>query len=338
MNQQSKVETATVKRTGTVFKKVIGRYWVKSGQDTISCAISSKLRKVLIYPEADASSRRPTVDTVVDIQMVDPVAVGDEVRFKDAGEETGMITEILPRRNKLSRRAVTHGREKWEADHKVLEQVIVTNVDQVVAVIAAKRPKPSWRLLDRYLADTELLELPAVICVNKMDLVDEGQFRKEVAVYSDIGYRLVFTSALTGQGIAELREVLKDHTSVLMGKSGVGKTSILNYLEPGLGLRVQEVSDRVNKGRHTTSHLEMFPLDVGGFVVDTPGMREFAPWKQQEVNIGWLFREMRPYIGQCKFGTDCSHSHEPGCAIKGAVDEGKITERRYDSYLRIQRS
>ncbi|MBN2379377.1 ribosome small subunit-dependent GTPase A [candidate division WOR-3 bacterium] len=332
------ITTHTGLKTGRVFKKTIGRYWVRIGEETVVCTISSKLRKTLIYPEADPSSRRPTVDQVADIQMVDPVAVGDEVRFRPADDETGMIVEVLERRNKLSRRAVTHGREKWEADHKVLEQVIVTNIDQVVAVISARRPTPSWRLLDRYLADTELLELPAVICVNKVDLVNQEQIESEVQVYADIGYKLVYTSAIEGQGIDQLRVILKDRTSVLMGKSGVGKTTILNALEPGLGLAVQEVSDRVNKGRHTTTHLEMFPLQSGGFVIDTPGMREFAPWRQQEVNPAWLFREMRPFIGRCKFGTDCTHSHEPGCAIKEAVKSGSISERRYDSYLRILRS
>jgi len=330
--------TRTGLKTGRVYKKTVGRYWVRTDGQTVVCTISSKLRKKLVYPEADPSSRRPTVDKVVDITMVDPVAVGDCVRFRDSGDETGMIVQVLERRNKLSRRAVTHGREKWEADNKVLEQIIVTNVDQVVAVIAAKHPKPSWRLLDRYLADTELLELPAVICINKMDLVEKAEITEQVQVYADIGYELVFTSAVDSQGIGDLDSILKNKTSVFMGKSGVGKTSLLNTLQPGLGLAVQEVSDRVNKGRHTTTHLEMFPLQDGGFVIDTPGMREFAPWKQQEVNPAWLFKEMRPYIGQCKFGTRCTHSHEPGCAIKEAIESGEIAERRYDSYLRILRS
>lgn len=333
----TKTTTLTGVKIGTVFKKTIGRYWVRTDGRTMVCTISSKLRKKLVYPQAHPSSRRPTVDKVVDITMVDPVAVGDKVRFRDAGEDTGMITEVLPRHNKLSRRAVTHGREKWEADHKVLEQIIVTNVDQVVAVIAAKRPKPSWRLLDRYIADTELLELPAAICINKMDLTNETEIRSQVRVYSDIGYELVFTSAVDGQGIDDLRSILRDKTSVFMGKSGVGKTSLLNMLQPGLGLAVQEVSERVNKGRHTTTHLEMFPLDAGGFVIDTPGMREFSPWQTSDVSTAWLFKEMRPYIGQCKFGTRCTHSHEPGCAIKEAVEKGLISNRRYDSYLRILR-
>lgn len=335
----SKTQTEVSIRTGTVFKKTIGQYTVKSGDDVVICTISSKLRKRLIYPEADASSRRQSVDKVADIEMVDPVAVGDEVSFRDSGDGSGMITEVLPRRTKLSRRAVLHGADKPQEKNITREQIIVTNVDQMIAVVSAKRPKPSWRLVDRYLADIELLEMPIVICITKMDLIeDEEEFRSQLQVYADIDYQLLYTSAVTGQGMEELRVLLRDHTSVLMGKSGVGKTTLLNTLEPGLGLAVQEVSGRVNKGRHTTTHLEMFPLRSGGFVVDTPGMREFAPWREEKVHTAWLFREMRPYIGKCRFGSDCTHSHEPGCAVKAAVAEGQISERRYDSYLRILRS
>lgn len=335
----SKTQTEVSIRTGTVFKKTIGTYTVKSGDDVITCTISSKLRKKLIYPEADASSRRQSVDKVEDIEMVDPVAVGDEVSFRDSGDQTGMIVEVLPRRTKLSRRAVLHGADKPQEKNITREQLIVTNVDQMIAVVSAKRPKPSWRLVDRYLADSELLEMPIVICITKMDLIDdENEFCSQLQVYADIGYELLYTSAMNGLGMDKLQVILRNKTSVLMGKSGVGKTTLLNTLEPGLGLAVQEVSDRVNKGRHTTTHLEMFPLRSGGFVVDTPGMREFAPWLEEEVHTAWLFREMRPYIGKCRFGTDCTHSHEPGCAVKDAVEAGTVTERRYDSYLRILRS
>lgn len=325
-------------RTGKVYKKTIGTYCVKSGTETVVCSVSTKLRKVLVYPEADPSSRRPAVDKVEDIHMIDPVAVGDEVRFKDSGNSSGMIMEILERRNKLSRRAALHGADKRQSQNKNIEQMIAANVDQLIAAVSAANPKPSWRLLDRYLADAEIYELPVLILFTKMDLAEEIGFKEEVDDYSSIGYPLIFTSAVTSAGLEELREAFKDRTSVLMGKSGVGKTTLLNSLEPGLGLRVQEVSDRVNKGRHTTTHLEMFELGSGGFIIDTPGMREFAPWQSEDVNAAWLFREMRPYIGQCKFGLDCTHSHEPGCAVKQAVASGDISERRYDSYLRIARS
>jgi len=269
------------------------------------------------------------VVAVKDIRTVDPVAVGDEVAYHEAADGTGVITEVLPRRNKLSRKA---------AGAKPLEQVIVANLDQMVAVVAAAQPPPKWRLLDRYLADAESLEIPALVCIAKMDLVDEDDFVKDVKVYRELGYSTVLTSAITGRGLDELKAALKDKVSVLLGKSGVGKTTLLNAVQPDLGLAVQELSDKTGKGKHVTSHLEMFELGFGGFIVDTPGMREFGLWQADEVDIAWLFREMRPYVGQCKFGASCTHSYEPGCAVKDAVAAGKVTERRYDSFLRLRRS
>jgi len=313
--------------TGKVIKKVKGRYWVKSAGRTFICTISAKLRKVLVYPEADPSSRRPTVDRVEDIKKVDPVAVGDEVAWRDSGDGTGVITTVLPRRNKLSRKA---------AGCRPLEQVIVSNLDQMVAVVSAAQPPPKWGLVDRYLGDAELLEIPALISFTKMDLVDEAEFREEVEIYRDLGYALLFNSAITGVGLPELEAALKDKVSVFVGKSGVGKTSLLNAVQPDLGLAVKETSAKTGKGKHATSHLEMFELGFGGFVVDTPGMRELGLWQAGDTDIAWLFREMRPYVGQCKFGTSCAHSHEPGCAVKAAVEAGKISERRYRSFLRIR--
>lgn len=325
----SEVKTEATLRTGKVYKKSIGQYWVKTGDRKVVCSISSKLRKRFLYPTADPSSIRPHVVAVKEIRTVDPVVIGDEVVYEESEDGTGVVTEVLPRRNKLNRRA---------AGPEPLEQVIVANLDQMVAVVSAAHPKPSWRLLDRYLADAEFLEIPALISFTKMDLVDEKEFVKEVKVYQELGYSMVLSSAVTGQGLDELKARLKDKVSVFLGKSGVGKTTLLNAIQPDLGLAVQEISDKTGKGKHTTSHLEMFELGFGGFIVDTPGMREFGLWKADEMNVAWLFREMRPYIGQCKFGASCTHSHEPGCAIKRAVAEGKITERRYDSYLRIHRS
>jgi ribosome biogenesis GTPase len=314
---------------GKVFKKSIGRYWVKTDERTVVCSVSSKLRKRLLYPIADPSSIRPHVVAVKEIKTVDPVAVGDEVAYRDSADGTGVIIEVSPRRNKLSRKA---------AGAKPLEQVIVANLDQMVAVVAAAQPPPKWRLLDRYLADAEALEIPALVCITKMDLVDEDEFVKDVKVYRELGYSTVLTSAITGRGLDELKAALKDKVSVLLGKSGVGKTTLLNAVQPDLGLAVQELSDKTGKGKHTTSHLEMFELGFGGFIVDTPGMREFGLWRADEVDIAWLFREMRPYVGRCKFGASCTHSYEPACAVKEAVAAGKITERRYDSFLRLRRS
>lgn len=314
--------------TGTVFKKLQGTYWVDVDGTRMPCSISSRLRKVLIYPVADVSSLHARVQEVADIRMVDPVAVGDVVNFHATGDGKGVIVEVHERNSALVRRA---------AGAKPLEQVIVANVDQVVCVVAAAQPAPSWELLDRYLAACEANELPAVVCVTKMDVADRAAIEAELDVYRGIGYVTLATSAADGEGIDELGEQLSGRTSVFTGKSGVGKTSLLNALQPGLGLRVNEVSGKTGKGKHTTTHLEMFGLDNGGRIADTPGMREFALWGVGEREVAELFREFRPYIGECRFGLGCSHSHEPGCAIKEAVADGELSERRHESYLRVRK-
>jgi ribosome biogenesis GTPase len=209
----------------------------------------------------------------------------------------------------------------------------------VVAVFAAARPTPKWNMLDRYLAAAESLDLPALICITKLDLVPDGDEELYAALdeYRRIGYPVVLTSAFTGAGLDELRQALRGRLSVLAGKSGVGKTALLNALEPGLGLRVGAVGlGEVGKGRHTTTQVEMIPLSVGGDLVDTPGVREFGLWDVAEDDLALFFPEIRPFVGQCKFGLDCQHDEEPGCAIRKAVMAGKIGPRRYQSYMRLK--
>ena len=314
-------------KPGRVVKKTLGHYTVRSGTRTVDCSLSSKLRKRLVYPHADPGSRRPSVDAVEDIRSLDPVAIGDEVMFSDAPHDTGMITEVRPRRNELKRRA---------PGPKPLEQTIAANVDQLVIVVAAAQPAPKWNLLDRYFAGAEAANIPPRLCITKIDLAKESRLMPEVAVYQEIGYPVAVTSAVARVGLDEFRESLAGRMSVLVGQSGVGKTTLLNAIQPGLGLRISEVNAKTGKGKHTTSHLEMFDLDCGGSVVDTPGMREFGLWRVADGDLADLFPEMRPYLGQCRFGADCSHSHEPGCAVKKAVDAGHIADRRYQSYLRMR--
>ncbi len=314
-------------RSGLVFKKSQGNYFVRADGYTLICSISSRLRKVLIYPTAAPTSLRHRVQAVKDIKEIDPVAVGDLVRFAEAGDGSGVITQVLPRRNQLARRA---------AGAKPLMQVIVSNVDQIVAVFAAANPAPKWELLDRYLATAELAGIPTLICLAKIDLVSKAAFDEEMQDYARLGYAVARTSAAAGAGLDEFKAALAGRVSVFVGKSGVGKTSLLNALQPGLGLRVREVSQLTTKGKHATSHLEMFELGDGGRVVDTPGMREFGLWALDEDDLAYGFVEMRPYLGGCKFGVDCTHSHEPGCAVKAAVEAGRIAPRRYQSYLRMR--
>lgn len=318
--------------SGVVFRKARGLYDVTADGHHVRCSISNRLRKELVYPLSDPSSGTSRgVRRVDEIDMVDPVAIGDEVLYAPAEPGHGQIREVRPRRNALSRSIED---TKRRGGGKDVEQVIAANVDQMVAVFSAAKPKPTWHLLDRYLVGAEASEIPALICVTKMDLADGQRTRDDVSVYERLGYPVVLTSSVTGDGVDEMRGTLKDRTSVLVGKSGVGKTSLLNALQPGLGLCVKEVSESSGKGRHATTHLEMFPLDFGGGVVDTPGMKVFSP-ADDSMDLAFYFREMRPLLGQCRFGTDCSHTHEPGCAIKQALEAGEIDERRYESYLKM---
>ena len=325
---------------GTVYKKTIGSYTVHSGERTITCSLSSRLRKEFSYPTADPHSLRRVVKKVKAIEHVDPIAIGDFVHYVEAPDGTGMIVEVLPRHNRFARKTAV----PMPGAH-AFEQVIVANIDQVVPVFAAANPAPRWNMLDRYLVAAESLSLPVHICITKLDLVmdEKGVLNDEIAeVVSDyrrIGYPVTLVSAFTGAGLGDLGEALKSRISVFVGKSGVGKSSLLNVLQPGLGLRVKEVSQATGKGRHTTSHLEMFPLELGGSdggaIVDTPGTREFGLWDVEQDDLALFFPEMRPLVGLCRFGLDCQHDEEPGCAVRQAVVAGQISPRRYQSYMHL---
>jgi ribosome biogenesis GTPase len=221
---------------------------------------------------------------------------------------------------------------------RVFEQVIVSNADLVLPVFAVADPAPKWGLLDRYLVSAEAAELPPLIVINKLDLAwKHPSLEDEIEVYRRIGYPVLLVSAATGEGIEELKRALQGKLAVLVGKSGVGKTSLLNAIQPGLGLRVKAVSrSELGKGRHTTTHLEMFELGFGGALVDTPGIREFGLWDIPAEELAYLFPEMADHVGRCKFGMSCRHDREPGCAIRKAVMEGAISPYRYQSYLHLR--
>jgi ribosome biogenesis GTPase len=269
-------------------------------------------------------------------QGLDSLAIGDEVEFAVTGRDSGLITAAAPRRSQLSRRATGSRRGVYSG-----EQVIAANLDQVIPVFAAAEPAPHWNLLDRYLAATGSAGLPVRICITKLDLVRDagGALDREIdavaADYRRIGYPVHLVSAVSGEGLEELREALSGCFSVLAGKSGVGKTSLLNALQPGLGLRIKDVSQSTGKGKHTTTVPERFELDGGGAILDTPGVREFGLWDIPPDELAELFPEIRPWIGRCRFGLDCRHDEEPGCAVRRAVMSGEISPRRYHSYLRL---
>ncbi len=255
-----------------------------------------------------------------------PIAVGDRVRFSVAAAGEGVIEGIEPRgAGKLSRKV---------AGDRDVEQVVAANVDQLVVVVAAADPPLNRGLLDRLVVSGERGELRVTVCLNKIDLVDAAAFEPLLALYRRLGYDALATSALTGIGLDGLRQALKDKTSALAGPSGAGKSALLMALQPGLQLRVGEVSASTGKGRHTTTSVSLLPLDFGGYVVDTPGIREFALWDIEREDLKHHFPEMRERFGQCRFG-NCSHRQEPGCAVTAAVAAGEIDPERYESYCRI---
>lgn len=262
--------------------------------------------------------------------------VGDAVQFARLADGSGQITQILPRRNVLSRRSAVP-----MPGARAREQVVAANLDLVVPVFAVADPEPRWHLLDRYLALAELIEAPALICITKRDLACDGRGELKIdlsaalAEYQRIGYPVVITSVQDGCGIDGLRQALSGRLSVMLGKSGVGKTSLLNALQPGLDLRTNQVNQATGKGRHTTSQMVLYSLDSGADVIDTPGIREFGLWGVHPADLAELFVELRPLLDQCRFGPGCQHLEEPGCAVRRAVMDGQVSPQRYQSYVKL---
>jgi ribosome biogenesis GTPase len=255
------------------------------------------------------------------------LAVGDHVVLEiDQRGAAWTITEILPRHSQLARRAPGEGQG---------ERIVAANVDQVVVVFAAAKPEPHRRMLDRFLVIAEANSLDARVVINKVELVERDAAERDFAAYVAAGYAVHFTSVKQRIGLEDLHDQLSGKTSVLTGPSGVGKSSLMNAMYPGLDLRVGEISESVNKGRHTTVGALMHPLPDAGFVVDTPGLREVGMWGLSSDHLDECFREFRAHIPKCKFG-NCTHRVEPGCAVREAVSAGEISGERYDSYLRLR--
>ncbi len=255
----------------------------------------------------------------------DLIAVGDRVKVSLVDEGVAAIEEIEERERALSRRAP--GSER--------EQVIVANLDQAVFVFSCAEPAPNFRLLDRLLVVAESQDIPAVICANKVDLIGGREARGLFGVYERLGYPVFYTSAKTGEGIDELRQALIGKLSVFAGPSGVGKSSLLNAIQPDLGLRIGEVSKATGRGQHTTVVPKLVPLEGGGYVADTPGVKAFALWDIEPEELDGYFREISPLVAHCAF-SDCTHVHEPGCAVLAALKRGEISRQRYESYQRLR--
>lgn len=290
---------------------------------TIEASMRGRLKKSNSGKRADGSLRR---DTVLAASETLKLAVGDDVYVEPGGGDAWAISEILPRRSKLARRAPGGGQG---------ERVVAANVDQVVVVFAAAKPEPHPRMLDRFLVIAEGNGLAAQIVVNKVELVGEAAARERFGGYERAGYPVHYTSVKAAIGLDGLRRALEGRRSVFTGPSGVGKSSLLNALFPGANLRVGAISESVNKGRHTTVGAFMLPLPGdAGYVIDTPGLREVGLWALPSEHLDRCFPEMRALADECRFA-DCRHVAEPDCAVRAAVETGRIDAQRYDSYKRL---
>lgn len=254
----------------------------------------------------------------------DRVVTGDRVRVRRHDDGSHTIESVDERTSELARTAPGSGGRR--------AKVIVANIDHLFVVSAAANPAPNFRMLDRFLVLAEANRLPATIVMNKIDLVtDEAALDATLASYVNAGYDVLRTSVKSGAGVVELRERLRGRESVLAGPSGVGKSSLLNQVQPGLGLLVGDVSESTNKGRHTTTSARLLPLEDGGYVADTPGLREIGLWDVDPQLLPHCFPEFAAHMENCRFA-DCTHTHEPGCAVRAGVQSGAVSAARFESY------
>lgn len=256
-----------------------------------------------------------------DLQHV--VVAGDEVTIEPTNQEQAVIVRVEPRKNQISR--TSRGRQ----------QIIVANVDLALIVASAAEPILKPNLIDRFLVSAEKAGIQPIIVINKMDLIDLADVQPLIAIWSQLGYPVLLTSAETGLGIDRLRGLVEGVDSVVTGQSGVGKSSLLNAIEPDLQLRVSQVSSENQKGRHTTTGAELISLECGGHLIDTPGIRQFQLWDVIPEEVAGYFRDIRPFINSCRF-PDCTHTHEDDCGVKWAVADGKIDVRRFESYCQMR--
>ena len=290
---------------GLIIKAQSGFFTVETGQGFVICQLRGKLKQGKA--------------------IGDLASIGDTVWVTVLTDGSGVIEEVEERK-----RAIVRLDPRPQGDY---QQVLLANPDQAVFVFACAHPSPRLKMLDRFLVIAEKQTIPAVIIANKIDLVEDA---KEIfGLYESIGYRVLYTSTKTGAGIEELKSILSGKISAFAGPSGAGKSSLLNAMQPGLGLAVNEISKVMDKGKHTTVTRELFPLEGGGYLADTPGWKSLALWDTEPEELDGYFPELRELVQHCQFN-DCTHTHEPGCAVRHALDEGKIHPERYESYLRLR--
>jgi ribosome biogenesis GTPase len=292
---------------GLIIRAQSGFFTVQTGDCLVTCQLRGRLKK----------GRREG----------DLAAVGDRVQITQQPDGTGMIELVESRSRALVRLD--------PRPQGVYQQIILANPDQVLFVFACASPAPHMRMLDRYLVIAEKQGIPALIVANKIDLVGADSAHELFGHYPGIGYPVIYTSVNESSGLDELRNHLAGRISGLAGPSGVGKSSLLNAIQPGLGQVVREVSTAINKGKHTTVVRELIQLEEGGYVADTPGMRSLALWDTEPEELDGYFPELVPLVECCQFN-DCTHRNEPGCAVRAAVEAGTVHAARYDSYLRLR--
>jgi ribosome biogenesis GTPase len=292
---------------GLIIKAQSGFFTVETGQGTVVCQLRGRLKQ-----------GRHTGDLA---------AVGDRVRITVLTDGSGAIEEIEERKQALVRLD--------PRPRGIYQQILLANLDQAVFVFACANPQPKLRMLDRFLVIAEKQRIPARIVANKIDLAGLQAAQEIFGIYPPLGYPVIYTSAKENQGVEELRAILSGKISALAGPSGVGKSSLLNAMQPGLGLAINEINVVANKGKHTTVVRQLFPLAGGGYVADTPGWKSLALWDTEPEEMEAYFPELAPLVMDCQFN-DCSHTHEPGCAVLAALKAGRIHPQRYESYLRLK--
>jgi ribosome biogenesis GTPase len=265
---------------------------------------------------------------IKEIRATNPVSVGDRVVIDLMKDGTGIIRDIEERHNYIVRKATKLSK---------VSHIIGANLDQAILVASLALPRTSSGFIDRFLVVAEAYHIPAAIVFNKLDLYkdkEKGRLEELLRIYRDAGYESNAVSALTGEGTEWLREILKNKTSLLTGHSGVGKSTLINFLQPGLNLKTKQVSGWSGKGQHVTTFAEMHELSFGGFIIDTPGIREFGLVDFEKTEVAERFPEMRKYMNDCRYH-NCTHTHEPDCAVKTALENGLISRSRYENYLKI---
>ncbi len=297
-----------MEHTGTVIKSTGSWYTVKSGNNTYHCKIKGKFR-------------------TKGFVATNPLTVGDKVDFiLKKEEDTGLITKLHERKNYIIRRSINLSRKA---------HIIAANIDKAFLIITIKMPQTHTIFIDRFLVSAEAYNIPVTLVFNKIDLYDEAdkkQMHELISLYEKIGYPCMKVSAQTGEGLENLRNVLKDKISVFAGNSGVGKSTLINKLDSALNLKTGEISGYHKKGKHTTTFSEMYPFYFGGYIIDTPGIKGFGLVDLENENLATYFPEMLNLQGQCKY-YNCTHLHEPDCAVIDALEKGEISISRYKSYL-----